>query len=248
MKDNLFNKMKDLMKQYGFIEEEVEFNSFKLSDDSIIQVVGDIEAEKEIFQISEESGERIALADGEYKTDTLSFSVVEGKVTEVKERFVSVVTVDGVALNIDGEVAVGNAVMVVMEEGEEVAPDGSYELEDGTKFEVVDGLISAIGEDEVEPEEQPAPEVPAEEPMEDEMSEVFELLKTFIENVSTKLQAMEQKVDGFQSTVNELKDNFEAFKKEPASTPISTKKTEMNSDNNDDDSVVARIRKINKSK
>ena len=246
MNDNLFNKMKELMKQYGFInDEEVEFNSFKLSDESIIQVVGEIEVDKEIFQVSEESGERIVLADGEYKTDTLRFSVVEGKVTEVNERFVSVTTVDGVVLNIDGEVAVGNAVMVVMEEGEEVAPDGSYELEDGTKFEVLDGVISSIGEDE--PEEEPAPEDVPEPEVPSEMDELFELLKTFVENVSTKLQEMENKVDSFQSTVNELKDNFEAFKKEPASTPISTKKVEMNSDD-EEDSVIARIRKINKNK
>jgi|GEM_PF-2614001 len=75
------------------------------------------------------------------------FKVVEEvKLSEVK-------TVDGIVL----EIAEDNITVTI---AGEVAPDGSYELEDGTKLVVVEGVITEVAEEEVAEEE--SKEVPEE--------------------------------------------------------------------------------------
>lgn len=59
----------------------------------------------------------------------------------------------------DGELAAGTAILVVSEEGLTPAPDGSHELENGTKIEVKDGLVESVETKEEEKEEENKEEV-----------------------------------------------------------------------------------------
>jgi hypothetical protein len=224
---SLIAKIKNLMTVYGFLSEnEPQFNSFKLTDEMIVQVIGEIEVDKEIFGINEETGEREVLTNGIYQNETIRFEVVDGKIISVNQRFTDVKTVEGVILKVDGEVAVGNAVMVVTEEGEIPAPDGEYELEDGTVFKVTDGLISTIGKEDETPAPEETPEqTPEETP--NEMDEIFEMLKTFIDSVTEKMNAMSEQMTATSQKLEDVTNEFNNFKKEPAGTKIPNGKVEM---------------------
>ena len=59
----------------------------------------------------------------------------------------------------DGELIVGTPIMVVSEAGLTAAPDGSHELEDGRKIEVMDGLVTSVETKEEEKEDEEVIEV-----------------------------------------------------------------------------------------
>lgn len=226
---NLIEKIKTLLVTYGFLaENEPTFNSFKLVDETLVQMIGELELNAELFIINESTGEREVIPNGNYVTDTMRFEVIDGKVSVINERFVEVKTPDGIVLKIDGELSVGNTVMVVTEEGEIPAPDGNYELEDGTKFKVENGVISEIGEEETEPEVEIEPEgTPAPE---NEMSEIFEMLKTFIQSVTEKMNAMNEQMSETNQKLNDVTTEFNKFKKEPAGSKIPNGKIEMSNE------------------
>lgn len=78
------------------------------------------------------------------------FSKIEEDSAEVKLSEVKLK--DGTILSIEGEApAVGAAVQVVAEGGNVPAPDGEYELEDGSKITIASGKIS-----EMKPADKPA--------------------------------------------------------------------------------------------
>lgn len=232
---NVIEQIKGLLVKYGFLQEDQpEYNSFKLVDNTIIQVIGEMEVEKEIFSIDEATGERVVLANGNYKTDVKKFEVVDGKIVQITERFEEVKTADGGVLKIDG-MTVGASVMVVTETDEMPAPDGVYELEDGTKLTVKDGVIESIGEKEPEVEVEPAPE-----PMENEsLKELFDLLKTFVESVNQKLTALESK---FDAKFSDIHAEFNAFKKEPDGKKIPDGKIEQFENNNSKLEMIMSLR------
>lgn len=72
-----------------------------------------------------------------------------------EEKFADVKAVDGTIIRYEGDLAVGTAVMAVTESGVIALPDGDVELEDGTKFTVVNGVISSITSAEA-PQDAPA--------------------------------------------------------------------------------------------
>lgn len=72
-----------------------------------------------------------------------------------EEKFADVKAVDGTIIRYEGDLAVGTAVMAVTEAGAIALPDGDVELEDGTMFTVVDGVISSITPAEA-PQDAPA--------------------------------------------------------------------------------------------
>ena len=87
-------------------------------------------------------------------------AVVEPPVAEPKAMFADYKLKDGSIVKID-TLDVGGQVTV----NEAPAPDGDYELEDGTKLSVAGGLIS-----EIEKGEEPAPLV---NPLEEQMAKVL---------------------------------------------------------------------------
>lgn len=102
---------------------------------------------------------------------------------------------DGTSLSVDGEVAIGSAVMLISPEGEMPAMDGEYVAEDGTTYSVLNGLIAEISTKEVETVE--APEVANEMPtmmaeiesLKTELAELKETIKLTLSAVNTIVEA-----------------------------------------------------------
>lgn len=111
-----------------------------------------------------------------------------------KQKFAEVVTADGVILSYEGDLAVGTALMVVAEDGSEVAaPEGSHALEDGRTVVVdADGLVVEIIEAEAEAE-------------------------FGVDDVVEVLKELNNKIEAQDKVISEMKENFEAFQK--AQTP-----------------------------
>jgi hypothetical protein len=213
------SEIKSLMKQFGFLQEEVTLLSFKLEDNTILQtpkleVGSKINKINELFEVS-------SLEDGTYRlVENFSIEVKESEILSVKEIFISSKLVDGTEVKVSGDSLVeGAKVMVVTDQGEVPAPDATHELEDGTKITTKDGMIvsieEALGDVEVEDPEVPEMEQP-EVGMEKEM---MEMLKEFVKKMGEKMSQMEQ-------SYSSLQNEFNQFKQEPAGRKISDGKTE----------------------
>jgi len=230
-------EIKNLMVQFGFLKnDEVELLSFKLEDDTILNTEK-LEVGSKIYKINEQF-EQVNLEDGSYKLkENFDIEVVSGEITTVKEIFIDAKLVDGTAVKVGGDSLVeGAKVVVVTADAEIPAPDGTHELEDGTKIETKDGVIVKVEE---KLEEGVTPEVPSlEEPAIDkpmEMSkEMMELLKEFISKMGEKVSKMEQ-------SYSSLQDEFNSFKTQPGGKKLSDGKTEVFTKENNDDQLSARI-------
>jgi hypothetical protein len=229
-------EIKSLMVQFGFLKsDEIALLSFKLEDDTILQT-NKLEAGSKIVKINE-AFEQVSLENGSYKLkENFEIEVAEGEIKSVKEIFVEAKLVDGTVVKVEGDSLMeGAKVVVVTADAEVPAPDGTHELEDGTKVETKDGVIVMVKEAEevdVEDVDVPGVEEPAiDAPM--EMSkEMMELLKEFISKMGEKVSKMEQ-------SYSSLQDEFNAFKKEPAATKVKDGKTDFNKEV--EDALSARI-------
>jgi hypothetical protein len=245
-------EIKRLMVQFGFMSEEVSLKSFKLEDNSILEAKS-LEVGEEITRLNDEF-ERVALESGKFSlVENFEIEVENGKIVSVKEIFVSAKLVDGTEIKVEGDVlGEGAKVVVVTPDAEIPAPDGVHELSDGTKVETKDGVIVAVeealqeevvpsadGEGESDPEgEVPAP-VASEDPIEPQ-DEIMSLLKEFIVKCSEKIGSMEKQMEA-------MKNEFSAFKKEPAAKKIANGKTDFNKiENNELDEKIAMIMSLRK--
>lgn len=180
-----------------------------------------------------------------------------------EEKFMDVKLVDGNVLKIEGDsIAAGAKVMVVTEEGEVPAPNGEYELEDGTKIIVAEGVIAeSMAESEEAPAEENAPEelidtpeIPGETPVEDPIvEEVAEpIAETILATLLPVLEEIKSLADGMKKVNDELasmKNDFESFKKEPAAKgPIGKAEINNGPSNELDDKVSAIMKLKNKKK
>ncbi len=96
--------------------------------------------------------------------------------------------------------------MVVTEQGTNPAPDGTHELEDGTKVTTVNGLITAI--------EPVLPATPAETeagmyPKKDE-EDMGKKLKELMDAIEGKMSAMQSEIDKQKETNKQM---FELIEK-----------------------------------
>jgi hypothetical protein len=241
-------EIKRLMVQFGFMSEEVSLKSFKLEDNSILEAKS-LEVGEEITRLNDEF-ERVALESGKFSlVENFEIEVEDGKIVSVKEIFVNAKLVDGTEIKVEGEVlGEGAKVVVITPDAEIPAPDGVHELSDGTKVETKDGVIVAVEEalqEEVMPsadgegESDPEGEVPA--PVESEPEdEIMSLLKDFIYKMGEKMSQMETQMES-------VKNEFNAFKKEPAAKKIANGKTDFNKiENNDLDEKIAMIMSLRK--
>ena len=215
-------EIKNLIVQFGFMSEEKTLLSFKMEDDTIVETEK-LEAGNKIFKINE-AFERVSLEDGTYKLkDNFVLEVAESQIVSVKEIFVDAKLVDGTVVKVSGDALVeGAKVVVVTEEGEIPAPDGVHELEDGTKVETKEGIISkveeAVKEAEGELPEVEKPEVEIEVPVGME-KELVDMVKEFVSKMGEKIKKMEEQMSSLNSEFNQ-------FKKEPAAKKIADGKTE----------------------
>ena len=242
-------EIKKLMVQFGFMSDEPVLASFKTEDNTILETP-ELKAGNKITKLNEEF-ERVALESGKYKlVENFEIEVVDGEIKTVKEIFVDAKLVDGTQIKVEGESLMeGAKVVVVMADGEVPAPDGVHELEDGTKVETKEGVIARI-EEKVEEAEKPEIEIEladvevegpkgseAEVSVPDPMDEFVALVKDMMEKISEKMKAMEEKVE-------EVKADFNQFKKEPAGKKISDGKTDFNKQSSSDDVIAERLAAI----
>jgi hypothetical protein len=242
-------EIKRLMVQFGFMSEEVSLKSFKLEDNSILEAKS-LEVGEEITRLNDEF-ERVALENGKFSlVENFEIEVEDGKIKSVKEIFVSAKLVDGTEIKVEGDVlGEGAKVVVVTPDAEIPAPDGVHELEDGTKVETKDGVIVAVEEalqeevmppaGEAAPMGEPKAPVASEEPIQPQ-DELMSLLKEFIVKCSEKISSMETQMES-------MKNEFSAFKKEPAAKKIANGKTDFNKiENNDLEDKIAMIMSLRK--
>ena len=221
----LVDKIKGLMKEFGFAAEEKEFMSFSIEDENktIIQVEK-LELGNKVLKINEEFNQ-VSLEDGAYKLkENFEIEVANGEITAVKEVFLDGKLSDGTVIKVEGDSIVeGAKVVVVTEQGEIPAPTGVHELEDGTKIEVADGVITyvEVAGDVGEGEAPEAVGVEVEQKMGAEADEIVSLLKEFV-------AALEAKYSAVQGEVAQMKAELNAFKKQPAAAPIKNGKTDFN--------------------
>ena len=221
------SEIKKLMVQFGFMTEEATPLSFKLEDETIINVEK-LEVGKSVSKINE-AFEAVALEDGSYKLkENFEIEVSNGEITAVKEIFVEAKLKDGTVVKVEGDsLAEGAAVKVVTQDMPDgvPAPDGVHILDDGTEIETKDGMIVSVKEmvdAQVDPNavEDAMPEtgVGGGDPVE---VELMGMLKDFIVKCGEKMSQMEQKMEA-------MNNEFSAFKKEPAAKKIADGKTEFN--------------------
>ena len=232
-------EIKNLMKQFGFISDEVTLMSFKLEDNTILQAEK-LEVGNKIVKIND-AFEQVALEDGSYRlVENFNLEVKEGLIVSVKEIFVDAKLVDGTVVKVDGDaIAEGAKVVVVTPDAEIPAPDGIHELESGDKIETKDGVIvkyeEVDSEESVEVPELEAAKYPkmidAPHMME---SEIMDMLKEFISKMGEKVSKMEQNYSSLQN-------EFNSFKKQPAAKKIADGKVESFKLNNNDDVLEARL-------
>ena len=250
------SEIKSLMVQFGFLKaDETTPLSFKLEDDTILNTAK-LEAGSKIVKINE-AFEEVSLEDGSYRLkENFVIEVKESSIVSVKELFVEAKTLDGQSIKVDGDSIVpGAKVVVVSDAGDVPAPDGQWELEDGTCVYTVGGMVDKIVAADVESPADVAGEAPGAEmpqggtevpvggqkPMPNEM---MDMLKEFITNVSKKMAEMEQSYSALNS-------EFDTFRKEPAGKKISTAKTDFNKadvDTHVEDRVSAIMALRNKNK
>ena len=235
------NEIKKLMVQFGFLAAEPTLQSFKLEDNTILEAEA-LEVGKSIFKINEQF-ERVALEDGSYLIpNEFSLEVKDGNIETVKEIFVDAKLKDGTPISVKGAgVEVGAKVFVVKDGVPEPAMDAVHELEDGSKVETKDGEIVSVMPAEGGEEKAPIVEVEVESPAEggeeavspveekvieedsklnpEMMGEMYDMLKDFIGKVGQKMADMEKENMS-------LKNEFAAFKKEPAGEKIKYSKTD----------------------
>jgi len=235
-------EIKSLMVKFGFISDEPTLKSFKTEDNTILETLK-LEIGGKITKLSDEF-ERVSLESGSYRlVENFEIQVKDGTITSVKQIFVDAKLVDGTQIKVEGDSLMeGAKVVVVTEEGELPAPDGVHELEDGTKVETVEGVIARI-EEKVAPEvEVELADIEVEGPkgaeaeisVPDPMAEFYSLVKDMMEKISEKMKLMEEKVE-------EVKAEFNAFKKEPAGKKISDGKTDFNKQLNSEDALESKL-------
>jgi len=233
---NAISQIKNLMKQYGFLNDEPTLQSFKLEDNTIVETLK-LKAGERITKVNDEFN-RVALESGSYRlVENFEIKVKEGEIVSVKEIFVDAKLVDGTVVKVEGEEVIeGAAVKVVTEDAEIPAPDGVHELESGMKIETKDGVIVKV--EEVVSEEEPKVEVEIEAPEMEMggMKELYKMLEEMMKKVSEKMKSMEEKMSSVEN-------EFKAFKKQPAGKKISDGKTDFNKVEKLD-SVDARVASI----
>ena len=234
-------EIKNLMVQFGFLKnDEVELQSFKLEDNTILNTVKLQKGEK-IYKIND-SFNQVSLEDGSYKLkENFEIEVSNGEIVAVKEIFIDAKLKDGTEIKVSGDVLdKGAKVTVVTADAEIPAPDGTHELEDGTKVETKDGIIvdvTDVPNETPADEENEIPEGKDVEAPQGMSSEMFDMLKEFISKMGEKMSAMEQ-------SYSNLENEFNAFKNQPAGKKIADGKTEVFTKTNNEDILEAKLAAI----
>lgn len=237
-------EIKNLMVSFGFMKEEVTLQSFKLEDETILQAEK-LEVGNKIFKINE-AFEQVTLEDGSYKLkENFELEVSEGEIIAVKEIFLDAKLKDGTLVKVIGDALVAGAKIVVVKDGQEIpAPDAVHELEDGTKVETKDGIISYV--EKVDEAKDVEDAEVGEDPETSKMGHMPQMMETEVENelfslVKDLLTQMNEKVSSLEQELSSVKNQFNAFKSEPAGKKIADGKVESFIKQDDDNGLSARL-------
>jgi hypothetical protein len=241
-------EIKNLMKQFGFISDEVTLMSFKLEDNTILQAEK-LEVGKKIVKIND-AFEQVALENGSYRLiENFNLEVKEGLIVSVKEIFVDAKLVDGTVVKVEGDSIVeGAKVVVVTPDAEIPAPDGIHSLDGGDKIETKDGIIvkyeEAVAAGMIDnPAKMEDVEVPVEVPAEvapvaqEVVDAIVEAIVPLMQEVKVLVDEMKKMKEGMK----QINSDFNSFKKQPAAKKIADGKVENFRLNNNDDVLEARL-------
>ena len=112
---------------------------------------------------------------------------------------------DGTMITYD-ELEVGYPIMVVTDQGTNPAPDGTHELENGTKVTTVNGLITEVIP-MVVATEQPQPAPTTDDTTQEDMGKK---LKELMDAINAKMSAIENEISNQQETNKQM---FELIEK-----------------------------------
>lgn len=222
------------------LDTEYSFNSYKVAEGGEFKVEGDLEIGKPIYVITDDG--EIPAPDGNFKLeDNTEVKVVDGLVKEVKaseeeveeevieveaaeedkkeeveeSEFIEVALIDGTIVgNDEAELAEGQQLFIVTDEGRTVAPDGEHETEDGKIVVVEEGVIIEIKEKEVVEGEEET------EVVEEEMN-IDEVVETF----TKAIEVLKEEIENLKNTNKTLSTEFNAFRALPAGEKVMNNKT-----------------------
>jgi hypothetical protein len=134
----------------------------------------------------------------------------------VEEKFEDVTLADGSIAQVEPDVSLGAAMVLLIDDALQPAPTGDYELADGRVVSVEDGVIVAVAEPELEEiEEAPAEEVVEEEVMENDKpftDEQRREAKKIIESIVTEKHfASEKETNKINADIVALKEAFKSL-------------------------------------
>ena len=183
------------------------------------------------------------------KSGSENFEVQNGEQTPAtvaeEEKFVEVKTTDDSILRVDGELAEGKSIEVIDETGASTAPNGEYEIEDGTVIVVEEGIIASItspdtniedveGEPSAEGEEDMSDENEDEDKVKLKADEKFSASASTEENILESFKVLIGEVNELKNSISdietlktelkEMNEDFSKFKKSPSSKSINEDK------------------------
>jgi hypothetical protein len=183
------------------------------------------------------------------KSGSENFEVQNGEQTPATvaedEKFVEVKTTDDSILRVDGELEEGKSIEVIDETGASTAPNGEYEIEDGTVIVVEEGIIASITSpdtniEDVEGEPSAGEGDMAGEEDEDEDKVKLKADEKFSTSASTEENILESfkvligevnelknsisDIETLKTELKEMNEDFSKFKKSPSSKSINEDK------------------------
>lgn len=210
MKDKtLLGKIKDLI----FKTNKMKFAEHTLQDGRKIFVDDET---KEAFLIAED-GTQSVLADGEYAlVDGTVINVLGGVIVDkpVEAAVEEKVLIDERVISIDD---VTKAVTYLKDGVATALEDGEFELKDGSKIMVKDGLLVEVAVEDATEEDMTETH--------EQMSKLIDQLNILFDKQKSKIDVLEEKLSKQGKAIAKLEKSFEEFSKAPAGKEVNFSKS-----------------------
>lgn len=210
MKDKtLLGKIKDLI----FKTNKMKFAEHTLQDGRKIFVDDET---KEAFLIAED-GTQSVLADGEYAlVDGTVINVLGGVIVDkpVEAAVEEKVLIDERVISIDD---VTKAVTYLKDGVATPLEDGEFELKDGSKIMVKDGLLVEVAVEDATEEDMTETH--------EQMSKLIDQLNILFDKQKSKIDVLEEKLSKQGKAIAKLEKSFEEFSKAPAGKEVNFSKS-----------------------
>ena len=191
-----------------------------------------------------------------FKSEGVQVETEEVK-EDKKEKFEDVVMKDGTVAQIEPEVIISAAVVVIQDEMLVPAPDGDWELSDGRIITTEDSIIVEIVEIETEPEEIAEAEEEIEEELdkglltENQQQQAKKIIKSIITEKVFSKEDTNIMNEEFSSRISKLEKSFESLLKlveylvaEPTKKKVNKAKNGFSTLYTKKSSVVDKIEKL----